>query len=296
LTVPLLANVPSSDPFRKALILCIPFSANIGGLGTPIASPPNAVAVGFLRSIGIEISFLEWMGTALPLVIVMLIVTWQLLWHLYKPSSKMNLTSESHRIDARGVYVMFIFTVTIALWLSDSWHGLPTSVVALVPVVGFTTTGIIRRSDINALEWHILILIAGGISLGVGMKTTGLDLILIDLVPKNATIIFPALIVTTILLSTFMSNTAASNLLIPLGVSFATGLSDNQLALELGIGVALAASMAMALPISTPPNAIAYAKGILSSKDFAKAGIIIGVIAVILLLAGKWALATFFLS
>jgi len=288
LTVPLLANVPLSDQFRKALILCIPFSANIGGLGTPIASPPNAVAVGFLRSIGIEISFLEWMWTALPLVAIMLIFTWQLLWHMYKPSSKLELQSEPHKIDARGIYVMIVFTITIALWLSDSWHGLPTAVVALVPVVGFTTTGIIRRSDINALEWHILILIAGGISLGVGMKTTGLDLILIDLVPKNVTIIFPALVVTTVLLSTFMSNTAASNLLIPLGVSFATGLSNQPSALELGVGVAFAASMAMALPISTPPNAIAYAKGILSSRDFAKAGVIIGIVAVFLLLLGRW--------
>ena len=182
---------------------------------------------------------------------------------------------------------MVIFAVTIGLWLTDQVHGLPTSVVALVPVVGFTTTGIIRRSDINSLEWHILILIAGGIALGVGMKMTGLDQIIVDLIPQNSMIIFPLLIVVTILLSTFMSNTAASNLLIPLGISFATGLGSSQLSLEIGVGVAFAASMAMALPISTPPNAIAYSKGVLGSKDFTKAGLIIGLIAFFLINTGR---------
>ena len=288
LTVPLMAQIPETDPFRKGLVLCIPFAANIGGLGTPIASPPNAVAVGFLKNVGIDITFLEWMMIAIPLVVVMLGFSWLLLWNLYKPKNRFRLSSEHHKIDGRGIYVMFIFSLTIILWLADTWHGLPTAVVALVPVVGFTTTGIIRRSDINALEWHILILIAGGISLGLGLKVTGLDLIIVDLIPKESGFIFPILIFATVLLSTFMSNTAASNLLIPLGVSFAIGLQDQQLAMEIGLGVALAASMAMSLPISTPPNAIAYAKGTLRSRDFAKAGVVVGILAVALILLGRW--------
>lgn len=152
LTVPLMAQIPSGDPFRKGLVLCIPFAANIGGLGTPIASPPNAVAVGFLKNVGIDINFLEWMIVAIPLVVIMLLITWILLWKLYKPNDHFILSSEPRRIDGRGIYVMLIFSLTIVLWLADTWHGLPTAVVALVPVVGFTTTGIIRRSDINALE------------------------------------------------------------------------------------------------------------------------------------------------
>ncbi len=294
LTVPLLSQVPDKDPFRKALVLSIPFAANVGGMGTPIASPPNAVAVGFLRSIGIEISFLNWMLIALPLVILMLFIAWAILWHYYKPKqSGMKLISESHKIDSRGFYVMVIFTITIILWLSDQWHGLPTAVVALVPIVAFTATGIIRRRDINSLEWHILILIAGGIALGVGMKATGLDTIIVDLIPQSPAVIFPILIVATILLSTFMSNTAASNLLIPLGISFAAALGSERLSLEIGIGVALAASMAMSLPISTPPNAIAYARGILTSKDFVFAGGFIGVIAIGVILLARWMIQFF---
>lgn len=288
LTVPLTAQIPVKDPFRKALILCIPFAANIGGLGTPIASPPNAVAVAFLKNVGVDISFLSWMIIAVPLVIVLLIITWILLWVLYKPKEEIALYSVAHKIDGRGVYVMIVFLTTIVLWLSDRWHGLPTSVIALVPILCFTTTGIIRRSDINSLEWHILILIAGGIALGLGMKITGLDHIIVDLIPKNGKLIFPLLIVSTTLLSTFMSNTAAANLLIPLGVSFAMSQGEKGSIIEIGIGIAFAASVAMSLPISTPPNAIAYAKGNLSSRDFVTAGSLIGIMALVIIFVARW--------
>ncbi len=294
LTVPLTQQIPEGDPFRKALVLSIPFAANVGGMGTPIASPPNAVAVGFLRNVGIELSFFSWMIIAMPLVILMLLIVWFILWQLYKPNDKdLTLTCESHAIDARGIYVMVVFSVTILLWMSDVWHGLPTAVVALVPVVAFTATGIIRRRDINSLEWHILILIAGGIALGVGMQVTGLDEVIVSLIPGESSGIFAILIVATILLSTFMSNTAASNLLIPLGISFAAGLGSEQFTLELGIGIAFAASLAMALPISTPPNAIAYARGTLTPRDFGIAGGIVGVIGLITILLGKWLIGVF---
>lgn len=284
LTVPLLAQIQSGDPFKKALVLCIPFAANIGGMGTPIASPPNAVAVAFLKDIGIEISFLSWTLTALPLLIVLLLITWIILWRLYQPQKDIVLKSEVFKIKGQGFYVMAIFMLTIILWLSEGWHGLPTAVVAFFPIVAFTSTGIIRRSDINSLEWHILILIAGGLALGSGLKVTQLDQYMVELIPQSTTLIFPLLVVVTIVLSTFMSNTAAANLLIPLGVSFAVSLDNSNLALEIGIGVAFAASLAMSLPISTPPNAIAYAKGILQSRDFSKAGILIGIIGVALII------------
>ncbi|MFY0686959.1 MAG: DASS family sodium-coupled anion symporter [Cyclobacteriaceae bacterium] len=290
LTAPLLHQIPQGDPFKKALVIAIPFAANVGGLGTPIASPPNAVAVGFLKNMGIEISFLKWILIAMPLMVIMLFVVWGLVWLFYKPKeANLSLRPENHKIDGRGFFVMVVFIITILLWLSDAWHGLPTAVTALFPVVAFTSTGLIRRSDINSLEWHILILIAGGIALGTGMKQTGLDEIVVGIIPANLDLIYPILIVTTIVLSTFMSNTAASNLLIPLGISFATALApgDEKLSIEIGLGVALAASMAMALPISTPPNAIAYAKGVLSTKDFTVVGGIVGVIAAIMIMLGK---------
>ena len=285
LILPILHTIPKGDKFKKGLVLCIPFAANIGGMGTPIGSPPNAVAVGFLRSNGFEISFMQWMIIAVPLAIFLLLFAWLLVWFLYKPTDKgLNIKTEAHAIDARGYFVIAIFSITILLWLTDYYHKLPSAVVALIPAVAFTSTGIINRTDFNNLEWHILMLIAGGIALGLGMKLTGLDQIIVGLIPDNNTFVFLLLIVTTILLSTFMSNTAAANLIIPLGISFATMSGFTENTMFYGIGISLAASLAMAMPISTPPNAIAYSKGVLTTSDFIKAGTVIGAVGVLLIL------------
>lgn len=286
LVVPLLKFIPKGDPFSKALILCIPFAANIGGMGTPIASPPNAVAMGFLKSAGYEITFLQWMLIAIPLMAALLLVTFFLLWLFYKPKEKgLSISLEHTAIDKSGWFVIIIFSSTVLLWLTDQWHGLPAAAVALLPAIAFTATGLIRRSDYNSLEWHILTLIAGGIALGVGMKITGLDAIIINEIPSGSSIVFILLIIATLVFSTFMSNTAAANLIIPIGISFAAKAAGGpQEAIVLGVSIALAASAAMSLPISTPPNAIAYARGILSSKDFMLIGSIIGILTLLLIL------------
>ena len=156
---------------------------------------------------------------------------------------------------------------------------------ALLPVILFTATGIIDRKDYNNLEWHILALIAGGIALGLGMKLTGLDEVIVSVIPGSSAFIFAILIIATVLLSIFMSNTAAANLIIPLGISLAmTGTGDNSyLMVVYGLSIALASSTAMALPIITPPNAIAYARGEVASKDFVKMGGIISFISCLLI-------------
>jgi sodium-dependent dicarboxylate transporter 2/3/5 len=100
--------------------------------------------------------------------------------------------------------------------------------------------------------------------------------------------------VATLLFSTFMSNTAAANLLLPIGVSFAT--TQGAAVLPVGISIALAASIAMALPVSTPPNAIAYASGEFNTRDIARAGSIVGVLATLLIIAFGEPIITFWLS
>jgi len=282
LVTPLMMKIPNEDPFRKGLILCIPFAANIGGMGTPIGSPPNAVAIGFLRNAGQQVSFLDWMIIGVPLSLILLFISWLLLNQMYKSKTKgLVLQAEKKKIRPRGWFVIAVFCVTILLWLTDQWHGLPTAVTALLPVILFTATSIIDRKDYNNLEWHILALIAGGIALGLGMKLTGLDEVIVALIPGSSAFIFVILIVATVLLSIFMSNTAAANLIIPLGISLAmSGSGDNSnLMVVYGLSIALASSTAMALPISTPPNAIAYARGGVESKDFVKVGGIISLIA-----------------
>jgi len=288
LVTPMIQQIPAGDPSRKGLVLSVPFAANVGGMGTPIASPPNAVAVGFLSSAGYEVSFLQWMLIAIPLTVGMLGVTWGVLRWLYPPESgDLTLHAQGQSLHGRGVFVLAVLLCTVGLWLTDRWHGLPTAVVALLPAIVFTATGVLDQTDVDTLEWDILILIGGGIALGAGMQATGLDQILVQAVPLGGASVVGGLVVATVVTSTFMSNTAAANLLIPIGVSFAAPAlaAGGPGPIRVGLSIALAASLSMALPVSTPPNAIAYASGELTTADFARAGVLIGGIAVVLILA-----------
>ena len=286
LVSPLFINLKEGDPLRKGLVLCIPVAANIGGMGTPIGSPPNAVAIGFLRTEGIDISFLNWMIIGVPLALILLALAWLVITRIFKsPDPNVRLETKKKTIKGRGWFVITIFSLTILLWMSDQVHGLPSAVTALFPVIVFTSTGIIDRHDYNNLEWHILALIAGGIALGLGMKLSGLDVLIVSMIPTDSNFIFVLLIVFTVLLSIFMSNTAAANLLIPLGITLATlsfGIGKVEVAYY-GLSIALASSAAMALPISTPPNAIAYAQGTLVSRDFMRTGGLISFAAILLI-------------
>lgn len=286
LVVPMLGQIPENDPIRRGMVISIPFATNIGGMGTPIASPPNAVAVSFLKEAGVEISFMEWMLIGVPLMLGLLIFVWLLIWTVYKPTTPdIRLKPTHQNIDGRGWFVIFIFSTTILLWLTEAWHGLPTAVVALFPAVAFTATGLLVRHDVNSLEWHILILIAGGIALGMGIQKTGLDTVLVGMIPAHGQIIITGMAIATILLSTFMSNTAAANLILPVGISFAFSAANSPDAIQLAFAIALCASLAMSLPVSTPPNVIAYSSGEIHTKDFMKTGVIIGLVGTLLVIS-----------
>lgn len=175
---------------------------------------------------------------------------------------------------------MCVFSLTVFLWLSDRWHGLPASVIALLPAVMLTATGLINRNDLNILEWNVIILIAGGISLGAGMQMTGLDRLVVGWLPLEADtpawLMLAVLAAATLVMSTFVSNTAASNLILPIGVTALASKGSGASMMATCLCIALTASLAMALPVSTPPNAIAYAQGELNTKDMALPGMLIG--------------------
>jgi solute carrier family 13 (sodium-dependent dicarboxylate transporter), member 2/3/5 len=285
LSIPILAQIPAKEPFRKSLMLAIPFAANIGGMGTPISSPPNAVAVAYLRTSGYDVSFFEWFLIALPIWVILLFVLFFLLSKIYKaPVGFAEFDVPKSPIDRRGWFVIIIFASTVLLWLTDFFHGLPPAVVALIPPIVFTTTGLISTKDLKRLDWHILLLIAGGIALGTGMQVTELDLEVLNYLPTDSPYILGILLFSTLIMSTFLSNTASANLIIPLALAISYAIDDYG-AKALIIGVALMASSAMALPVSTPPNAMAYAKGELLSKDFVLTGSIVGIIGLGLVLA-----------
>jgi len=285
----LTAQLPADEPFRKGLLLSVPFSANIGGLGTPVASPPAAIAVAYLEQAGHPVGFLQWMAVSVPLMLSLLVFTWLLLWWYFHPSRVvLNLEMSSQPLTHRGWYVIAVIVMTISLWMSEGWHGLPAAAVALIPAVAFTATGLLKREDINHLEWTVLILIAGGISLGAGMQWTGLANEIADWLPSPAyaggLLLLTALVALTMVLSTLMSNTAAANLLLPLAMAAATVGGEKASIIQIAMSIALTASVSMALPVSTPPNSIAYSQGVVAKRDMARMGVVIGIVAAALVI------------
>ena len=213
----------------------------------------------------------------------------------------MNIEGEFDKSPkAWVVYITFI--VTILLWLTGKWTGLNSFVVALVPFAVFTIGGIFTKSDLSMIDWDVLWLVAGGFALGVGLDKTGLAAHLVEAIPFHT---WPVLLVIIgsgllcIVMSTFMSNSATAALLIPILAAVGTGMKE-QLSIYGGIptlliGLALSASLAMSLPISTPPNALAYAKGFIKTGDMAKVGIFVGLVGMVvayavLIFAGKFGL------
>jgi sodium-dependent dicarboxylate transporter 2/3/5 len=288
-----LASVPSGNPFRKGITLAIPFAAGIGGLLTPISSPPNALAVGMLANAGIRVGFLHWILVMTPLVIALLCILYQLIWFHYKPKQPLTLSPVTVQpFSKRGKFVIVVFFLTVFLWLTDTIHGIPAAVVALLPVFIFTATGLLTAKEFNRLDWNILFVIAGGLALGEGMALTGLDKVIAAMLPVGSSYIVIILFMITLLLGTFMSNTTTAVLFIPMAISMAEVLEDVNLKF-MAIGLAVMAGSSMSLPISTPPNAIAYATGELDRRDFLVNGAVIGICSLLLTYGYFWLLVYF---
>ena len=275
-SIPLIDSLNSDSRFRKAILLGIAIAANIGGMATVIGTPPNAIASGLLENHR-PVNFLEWMYAGVPIAILMLIIFWLYLSYRFKTKEdiiyKDNIVPETvKQNDWQRWTVMFVFIVTIGLWISSSIHNIPATAIALIPITVFTTTGIIGKTDIRNIPWDVLLLLTGGLSLGVAVSETGLADWLVSRIPvQHFSILGLTLIMGLFIsiLSNFMSNTAAANIILPIAISLSAGFES-----QLIIPIAMSASAAMCLPISTPPNAIAYATEKLSSKDFLETGIL----------------------
>lgn len=301
LVQPILAQLPEGERFRKGLVLSVPFAANIGGIGTPIGTPPNAIAIGQLEKVrGITISFAEWMAFALPLLFGALFVMWVTLILFYRPRTRhlhVALPKE-FSLNRRAFTVYATFGLTVGLWLTGQWHGVPTAVVAVVPAALLTMTGLIGRREFNRLDWDILMLIAGGIALGTGITKTGLDAWIVQLLPGENVSFFAltaAFCVLAVIMSTVMSNSVAANLLIPIGLVAAATMPDLQ-AESLVVLIAIASSFAMGLPISTPPNAIAYSTNQIAGRDIMVIGGLCSVAATALIIVSGPPVIGFFID
>ena len=284
---PVLKTLPKDSAAPAALTLAIPIAANFGGLGTPIGTPPNAIALGALTKVGIDISFGSWVVHMVPYVIVLLLIAWVVLM-LFFPMKmeKLEIEIESTSKFDRDFWIVAItMPVTILLWVTEGWTHFDSNIVALVPFAVFSITGVFKADDFSKIEWHILWMVAGGFALGTCLNKTGLATVLINAIPFTT---WPAVLViigagfVMYLLSTFISNSSAASLLMPVLAVVSTAIKGELTALggaaSLIVYVAICCSLAMTLPISTPPNAIAASTGMIKTSQMVKVGLILGIV------------------
>ncbi len=287
---PLLVSLSGEPHIRKALLLGIPAAASVGGMGTIIGSPPNAIAVGALNARGVQIDFVEWMIIGFPIALLMIFVFWLILTRYFKIRGGYfeMPAAEEHASDATDDDLRFehqqrnivtaTILLTVGLWITSPLHGLPVAAVSGIPIVFLTVAGVVNSDDVRSLPWDTLMLVAGGLALGIAILDTGLANAYLAKVNFDAAgpyvfIVLAGLGLLTVVLSNIMSNTATASILIPIAM---VSLPEYALAVALVIG--LSASNALFLPISTPPNAMVFSTGYLVQKDFRLGGLSIGLL------------------
>ena len=294
---PVLRSLPADGKGRIALALAIPVGANLGGMITPIGTPPNMIALDYLASQGMGISFVDWTIKMAPFVIILLILAWMLLRILF-PFKQKNIKIEIEgdiRWDFKTWSVVAAFIITIFMWMfgTDLW-GVDTNVVAMIPIAIFCATGILTRRDLEEINWSVLWMVAGGFALGVALNykdasSVSLSSLIVESVPFDNFSPIVVMILAGLIcfgFSNFISHSAATSLLVPVLGVVASGLGS---ALDgvggpqaMLVGIAIASSVSMILPISTPPNAIAHSTGFIEQKDMMKVGIIVGIMGLVL--------------
>ena len=292
---PVFKALPANGKGRIALTMSIPIGANLGGMGTPIGTPPNVFAFRVLNDpngMNLGIDFGQWMMVMVPLVIVLLLIAWFLLLKFF-PFSQKTIELEIKgdiQNNWRTKVVGITFIVAILLWVfGKKYLGINSNTVAMLPIAVFAITGVITAKDLQKIDWGVIWMVAGGFALGLALNGTGLAKAAIDSIPFGEWSPIFILIIAGLVcyaLSNFISNTATAALLIPILTVVCDGMGDKLNVIggssTVLIGIAVAASAAMCLPISTPPNAIAFSTGLIKQNDMAKTGITVGLLTLII--------------
>lgn len=298
---PVLKLFDEDDRGKAAFALAIPLGANIGGMGTPIGTPPNAIALGALNDavargdlVANPVSFGQWMAFGIPYVIILMVIAWVLLLKIYPIKMKeMILNIEgAGKFDTspKAIIVYITFVVCVVLWVTGKGvHGINDNAIAMIPMAVFALTGVITKKDLNAMSWDVLWLVAGGFALGVGLNATGLAAHLIKTIPFASWSPIALMIgcgIICLFMANFMSHTSTATLLVPILCAVGIACQDNLVGLggvtALLVSVAFASSLGMSLPISTPPNALAHATGYTDTNGMAKTGVVMGLSGLVL--------------
>lgn len=321
-------QAPVVRQFAMTLMLMVAFAASIGGVATPIGTPPNLIGLGMLRSLaGVQISFTQWMLLGLPVAAVLFGVVAAWLAWTGRSATGLSTAGDTHVRDelaglgplTRGERnVMLAFGVTVTLWVVPGVFALtgtagsafarayaaavPESVAAMVGAVLLFLLPADRRTkqptivweQAVRIDWGTILLFGGGLSIGALAFSTGLAETmgrgLTGWLPTHSTLAYTTLFTAlAIVLSETTSNTAAASMLVPvaIAVSQAAGISP----IEPAIGATLGASMGFMLPISTPPNAIAYSSGYIPITSMMKYGILLDIAGFVVIVGAVMLLA-----
>lgn len=297
---PVLKLFEPDDRGKAAFALAIPLGANIGGMGTPIGTPPNAIALGALNDavargdlVANPVTFGQWMAFGIPYVIILMVVAWLLLLKIYPIKMKeMVLNIEgAGKFDTspKAIIVYITFVLCVILWVTGkNVHGINDNAIAMIPMAVFALTGVITKKDLNAMSWDVLWLVAGGFALGVGLNATGLAAHLIKTIPFASWSPLALMIgcgIICLFMANFMSHTSTATLLVPILCAVGIACQDNLVGLggvtALLVSVAFASSLGMSLPISTPPNALAHATGYTDTRGMAITGVVMGILGLV---------------
>jgi phosphate transporter len=258
---PMLRNLPSDSQMSKALILGIALASNIGGMLSPIASPQNIIA---LQNMSPAPSWGVWFFIAIPIGIISILIIWTLLLITFRPGKGTTIVPiRPVRDRFTGVqwFISLVTLGTIVLWcfshqMEDVFGDM--GVIAIIPLVLFFGTGILTKEDFNNFLWTIIILAAGGLSLGKAVNSSGLLHTIATAITEGVEgmslygvlVVFSAL---TLVVATFISHTVAALIILPLVNSVGRGMETPHPNL-LVMGAALMCSAACGLPTSGFPN------------------------------------------
>lgn len=298
--------------FALVMMLGIAYSANIGGVATIVGTPPNSVLASMiLDKYGYEISFADWFMVGLPFSVCLLFLSYIFLVKIIYPNhlgrfeaSEEIIKEELSKLGRlkKGEKITLIIFVSIALlWIfrgGVNWLipglGLNDTMIAMIgtillfvlPVDWQKGDFVLHWEDTQKLPWGILLLFGGGISLASSMEKTGLiELIASSVGGEQSLSIFwiTALLTIIVLFMTeVMSNVALVTVMIPVVAGLAGSFGEN--ALLMTIPITMAASCAFMLPMATPPNAIVFASGEIEVNQMIKAGIVLNIISVIVIM------------
>lgn len=280
------------------VLLGIAYSASIGGMGTVIGSPPNAIVASQLN-----LNFVQWMQYGLPIMLIMLPVMIGALYITFKPNInyRFEKTFEQKVLNSKQHLTLGIFIIIALCWvfseyinpLISNMLGLEgkiasfDSVIAILAAIIVCATRVVSWDDIQKnTDWGVLMLFGGGITLSAVLRDSGASKILANLVVdfiQGGHFYLIGLVIAAfiIFLTEFTSNTASAALLVPIFISIAEALGMPALGLALIIG--LGASCAFMLPVATPPNAIVFGTGQVKQSEMVRAGILLNIVSTLII-------------